>query len=123
MSTLAAPFNQGLAEGRLRFQRCDDCRHAQTLPRYACTRCGSPRLHWQDAAGTGVVHAVTEVARAPSEAFRALAPYTLVLVTLDEGPRLMAHAAPGVAIGDRVAAGFFEHQDRPLVRFTPIAPP
>ncbi|WPB57336.1 Zn-ribbon domain-containing OB-fold protein [Xylophilus sp. GOD-11R] len=123
MSALAAPFNDGLAEGRLRFQRCQDCRHAQTLPRYACTRCGSARLAWQDAAGTGAVHAVTEVARAPSEAFRALAPYTLVLVTLAEGPRLMAHAAPGVAIGQRVAATFFQHHERTLVRFMPIAPP
>ena len=63
--------------------------------------------------------AVTEVARAPSDEFRALAPYTLVLVQLDEGPRLMAHATAGVHIGDRVHAGFFDHQGRTLVRFAP----
>ena len=49
--------------------------------------------------------------------FRALAPYTLVLVQLDEGPHLMAHATAGLRIGDRVRAGFFEHQGRTLVRF------
>jgi uncharacterized OB-fold protein len=44
-------------------------------------------------------------------------PYTLVLVDLDEGARLMGHADPGVAIGARVSAGFFEHDGRRLVRF------
>ena len=47
-------------------------------------------------------------------------PYTLVIVELAEGARLMGHATPGVAIGQRVRAGFFEHQDRQLIRFNPI---
>ncbi len=117
---LAAPFVEGLAQHALRFQRCADCEAAQTLARYACTNCGSSRLAWNTAAGTGSVHAVTVVSRAPSDEFRALAPYTLVLVTLDEGPRLMGHALPGVQIGQRVAAGFFEHHGRVLLRFSPL---
>jgi uncharacterized OB-fold protein len=121
--TLAAPFNAGLAEQVVRFQRCEDCQAAMTLPRYACTRCGSTRLAWRDASGGATVYAVTEVARAPSDEFRPLAPYTLVIVTLDEGPRLMGHALPGTAIGDRVSSGFFEHNGRHLIRFQPAAPP
>ena len=121
--SLAAPYNEGLAAGLLRYQRCEACGAALTLPRYACTRCGSTALHWRDAAGTATVYAVTEVARAPSEEFRALAPYTLVIAALDEGPRLMAHAAPGAAIGDRVHATFFTHNGRTLVRFMPDAAP
>uniref|UniRef100_UPI0028B140D7 Zn-ribbon domain-containing OB-fold protein n=1 Tax=Diaphorobacter nitroreducens TaxID=164759 RepID=UPI0028B140D7 len=65
------------------------------------------------------VRATTVVARAPSEDFRALAPYTLAIVQLDEGPRLMGHAAAGVQIGERVRAEFFEHLGRPLLRFVP----
>ena len=42
-----------------------------------------------------------------------------MIVELDEGARLMGHAAPGVAIGQRVRAGFFEHLGRQLIRFTP----
>jgi hypothetical protein len=67
---------------------------AQTLARYACAHCvrqRAARVAWTPAA-MATVHAVTVVSRAPSDAFRALAPYTLVLVTLDEGPRVMAHA-------------------------------
>ena len=55
----------------------------------------------------------------PCADFRALAPYTLAIVQLDEGPRLMGHAAAGVQIGERVRAEFFEHLGRPLLRFVP----
>ena len=117
---LAAPFNDGLRAGVVRYQRCAACGQAQTLARHACQRCGHEDLRWHDAAGTATVRAATVVARAPSDDFRPLAPYTLVIVQLDEGPRLMAHAASGVQIGQRVRAGFFEHHGRTLVRFDPM---
>ncbi|SFP53839.1 Zn-ribbon domain-containing OB-fold protein [Variovorax sp. 770b2] len=117
MSALAAPFVEGLARHELRYQSCTACGHAQTLARYACAACGSAQLEWKTASGRATVHSATVVSRAPSDEFRALAPYTLVLATLDEGPRLMAHAEPGMRIGDRVAAGFFTHAGRVLVRF------
>lgn len=119
---LAAPFTDGLREGVLRYQQCTACGTAQTLARYACQHCGERgALHWRDAAGAATVCAVTEVVRAPSDEFRALAPYTLVIVQLDEGPRLMGHATPGVHIGERVLADFFEHHGRTLVRFAPAS--
>ncbi|WP_416400926.1 Zn-ribbon domain-containing OB-fold protein [Alicycliphilus denitrificans] len=117
---LSAPFTDGLRQGVVRYQRCAACGHAQTLARHACQRCGHEDLRWHDAAGTATVRAATVVARAPSDDFRPLAPYTLVIAELDEGPRLMGHALPGVRIGQRVRAGFFAHQGRALLRFTPI---
>ncbi|NLD68122.1 MAG: DNA-binding protein [Limnobacter sp.] len=120
MTALSAPFNEGLQLGILRYQRCTACGGAQTLVRYACRHCGHEGLSWSDAGGSATVRAVTVVTRAPSNEFRPLAPYTLVLVELDEGPRLMGHAAPGVRIGDRVRAGFFEHLGRRLIRFEPM---
>ena len=116
-----SPYAEGVEKHVLRYQRCAECGAAQTLARYACTRCGSTTLHWRDAAGTGIVYATTVIMRAPSDAFRALVPYTLVLVDLDEGPRLMAHAQAGVRIGDRVSADYFTHEGRALVRFRPLA--
>lgn len=118
---LAASFIQGLARKELRFQRCTLCGTAQTLARYACAHCGEASMAWETACGMATLHAVTIVSRAPSDAFRALVPYTLVIAQLDEGPRLMAHAVPGVRIGDRVAAGFFEHDGRTLIRFCPTS--
>ena len=114
---ISRPFVEGLARGVLRYQCCMDCGAAQKLARYACRACGSTRLEWKDSAGGGTVFAASVVTRAPSEAYKALLPYTLVLVDLDEGARLMAHAEPGVTIGERVVAGFFEHDGRRLIRF------
>ena len=117
MSASSQPYVDGLAAGVLRYQHCPDCGRAQRLARYACQYCGGASLAWHDARGTGIVHSVTVVTRAPSDAFRALAPYTLVLVDLAEGARVMAHAEPGSAIGDAVTASFFAHDGHHLVRF------
>jgi uncharacterized OB-fold protein len=116
---LSAPYVEGLEHGEIRYQACLACGAAQTLPRYACRRCGSDRLEWRASKGRGTVYAATVVTRAPSDDFRPLAPYTLVLVDLDEKTRLMAHAEAGIAIGARVAATFFQHGGRTLVRFRP----
>lgn len=110
-----APIDSGA--NCLSFLRCMQCGKAQTLTRYACTHCGSERLMREPAGGHATVHAASTVWRAPNDAFRALAPYTLVIVALDEGPRLMAHAVSDVAIGDRVQATFFTHQGHRLMRF------
>lgn len=119
MHTSGHPFTDGLEQGVLRYQRCAGCGQAQTLTRFACPHCGSDRLEWHDAVGGGTVVAASVVSRAPTDAFRALVPYTLVLVELDEGPRVMGHATPGIAIGDRVTAGTFAHGERHLLRFAP----
>jgi uncharacterized protein len=120
MDPTASPFAQGLAAGLLRYQRCTACAAALTGQRFACTGCGGVQLVWCDAAGTGTVWAVSTVHRAPTEAWRALAPYTLVLVDLDEGPRVMAHGKPGLVIGDRVVAQAVTLAGQALVRFAAV---
>lgn len=114
---LASPFVAGLAQGVLRYQSCLDCRASQSLARYACQKCRSSRLEWRDALGSGTVYALSLISRAPSDRFRALLPYTLVLVTLDEGVRVMAHGQAPLKIGDRVVARTFVHDDKPLIIF------
>lgn len=114
-----SPFTEGLALRELRYQCCAACGAPQVLTRYVCGRCDGILFDWRVSRGEGTVFAVTVVARAPAEEFRALAPYTLVLVDLDEGFRLMGHAVSGAAIGDRVVADYFIHGARTLVRFRP----
>lgn len=117
MASLAQPYLEGLTEHLLRYQQCTACGRAQTFAHDACQFCGAEALVWHTSTGRGHVHAVTVVGREPSDAFRSLAPYTLVVVTLEEGARLMGHATPGVQIGDAVTATFFKHLDQTLVRF------
>ena len=114
---LAERFWDGCAQGELRYQRCSGCAAPQLHARAFCLRCGGTKLEWHKALGTGTVYALTSVARAPTDEFRALAPYVIVLVDLDEGLRMMAHGAPGLSIGDRVRVEFFAHGGRSLPRF------
>jgi uncharacterized OB-fold protein len=116
-SPLAKPFVEGLLRRRLMFQRCDACARAQTLARYACQFCGSEALSWDESKGKGKVHSVTQVGRAPTDSFKALVPYTLAIVLLDEGFKLMGHAESSVGIDDEVVTHFVEMLDQVLVRF------
>lgn len=119
MDAFTSPFAQGLAAGVLRYQRCAGCGLAATGQRFACTGCGGTHLAWHDAVGTGTVFSASAVHRAPTEAWRAHVPYTLVLVDLDEGPRVMAHGTPGLAIGARVQAEPVTLAGQALLRFRP----
>ncbi|HBI83622.1 DNA-binding protein [Orrella sp. NBD-18] len=117
--SLAQPYLDGVTKHQIQYQICGVCHHAQTLARDACQHCGAEQLSWKVSSGFGTVYSATIVGRAPSDVFRPLAPYTLVIVTLAEGSRVMGHAEPGVKIGDRVKANFFEHQGQMLIRFEP----
>lgn len=101
-------------------QHCDACGGRWYFRRDFCPKCGSESVSGRPAAGTGVVYSTTLVTRAPSDAWRAHAPYAIVLVDLDEGVRVMAHGAPGLAIGDRVRASFETRADRLVPVFQPI---
>jgi len=99
------------------YQRCGGCRHTWYFVRAFCPRCGGTEVQQHTASGRGVVQAVTIVDRAPTAEMKALVPYTLVMVDADEGFRLMAHGAPGLAIDDRVMGETVELAGRPIPLF------
>lgn len=88
------------------FQRCGACGSVWYFARPFCPCCGTPDPATRQASGRGTVYAVTTVSRAPSPELRALAPYRIALVDMQEGFRTMTHAAAGVAIGDPVQTRF-----------------
>jgi uncharacterized OB-fold protein len=103
-------------------QRCPGCAHVWYFRRGFCPACGRDAPETFAAGGAGTVDAATVVHRAPDDAFRALAPYALVLVVLDEGPRMMAHAAADLTIGERVTLGFREVAGRIIPYFQRTEP-
>ena len=48
------------------------------------------------------MHASTLVQRAPSDEFRVIAPYRIVLVDVADGFRMMGHGDKALVIGDQV---------------------
>jgi uncharacterized OB-fold protein len=87
-------------------------------PRVMAPRSGIEDLEWVAASGRGTVHAVTVVRKKePADS------YNVVLVDLEEGPRLMSRvdgiAADGVSIGLAVEARIIEEEGKPLLVFVP----
>ncbi|MEZ5714177.1 MAG: OB-fold domain-containing protein [Paracoccaceae bacterium] len=116
-------FQARVADGRLWLQRCADCGAAIFMPRVICPHCASTALSWAPASGLGTVYSRTTLRpRAkPGEAPRP--PHSIVLVDLDEGPRMMSHL-PGIApedirIGMRVRARIEGEAGSHLVTFQP----
>lgn len=101
----------------LQVQQCPACPARWYFRRNFCPGCGHASPLTRTAQGDGVVEAVTIVHRAPSEAFRALAPYAIVLVGLSEGVRVMAHGSLDLAIGDRVHFSLRTVAGQPLPYF------
>jgi uncharacterized OB-fold protein len=100
----------GCAAGSLKYQSCAHCGRVQLIPRALCEQCQSAELQWRDSARLGTVLSYTTVHRAPLPVFKAMAPYVIAMVDMDEGFRVMANAGPeaaeGMKIGARVHIGF-----------------
>lgn len=108
-------FWEGAAQGKLLFQRCKACGNVQFPPRYQCGACWDAELDWIESAGIGTVESFTIVRRAPTAEFRDKAPYVVVSVTVEEGPRMITSLAGddalSVAIGDPVTVAFERRED------------
>lgn len=79
---------EGAKAGELRLQRCDDCRHAYFPPRPFCPACASRKVSVFRASGRGRLFSYV-INHRPAPGFTA--PYSIAVVELDEGPRLMTN--------------------------------
>lgn len=119
-----ALYFDALREHRLVYQACADCDAVIFPLRTVCPTCSSLALELRDSAGRGVVHSFTTHQRAMHPYFADRVPYTVVLVDLEEGFRMMSditHCAPDdVHVGLPVASWFDDIDDEvTLIRFTP----
>lgn len=114
------------ADGQLMLRQCNACGNRMFYPRIVCARCLSTDLGWAAASGRGRVYAVTTIHRAPDEIFRADVPYTLAIVELDEGARMMCNivdcSPERVAIDMPVEVVFEKRGETAAIpQFRPIA--
>ena len=104
------PFWDAAHRGLLCLPRCTACAVLHFYPRAFCPYCGGRELAWERLSGRGRIYTFTVNHRPAGEAFAALVPYAVAVVTLDEGPRMMGRivesALDGVRIGAPVVARF-----------------
>ena len=87
---LHAEWYAHCARGELRFQRCTGCGGWRHPPRHRCAACGSGAWEWTAASGRGEVFSWTVTHQPLHPAFAEAVPYVIVVVTMEEGVRLVA---------------------------------
>lgn len=110
-----AQYQQALQDGRFMLQHCEDCASTRFPPGLVCRMCGSPRLAWRTAAGSGTVYSLTTVRDRAGD-------YNVALVELEGGARMMSRiedvSPDSVRIGQQVKARITAG-DEAFVVFTP----
>lgn len=91
-------FWEALGRGDLVVQKCASCGGLQLYPRRGCVSCSSSEISYVQVSGRGTLYSFSTVLKyAPSE-FADDVPYTLAIVVLEEGPRMLTRivdADPG----------------------------
>ena len=83
-----APFWKAAAQGELRVQKCAGCHRLRFPPRPMCPRCQSTESDWAQVSDRGTIYSFV-VPHPPLLAqFGELAPYNVILVSLDEDPTI-----------------------------------
>lgn len=110
-------YQAHLAAGRFMIQRGVETGTHVFYPRAVAPVTGEA-LEWVEASGMGTVYSATAVRKRPPEPA-----VSIVLVDLDEGPRMMSRVegidATEVPIGLRVKARIVEAEDGHLIVFDP----
>ncbi|MDZ7678815.1 MAG: Zn-ribbon domain-containing OB-fold protein [Acidimicrobiales bacterium] len=81
-------FWDGTRAGELRLQRCSDCEHAYFPPRPFCPTCSSRSVEVFAASGRATLYSYVIHQR---DAPGFTAPYSIAVVELAEGPRMMTN--------------------------------
>jgi uncharacterized OB-fold protein len=90
VSELTRPYWEGAARGALMLQRCRACGRFRHPPTVVCADCGAFEVDWVPASGRGVIYSYTTVIHPVHGAVQDKVPYSVVLVDLEEGVRVVS---------------------------------
>ena len=120
----SAPFWDGLRDGVITIQKCNDCGVWVFYPRSRCSNCLSDALVWHEVSGVGSLYTFTIARQPTSPHFASEVPQRLAVVELDQGVRLTTTlvnvADADIRIGMRVKPYFDPVSDEiTLLRYQP----
>ena len=101
--TKVSDFAKHLKDGRLMGSRCKTCGEASFPPRADCAACTAGEFEFFEISGKGTLHTYSKIAAAPT-GFEDDVPYTVGVVDLEEGGRLLAWIGDSIA-GDDIRIG------------------
>ena len=110
VSCEAVEFWRASAEARLLLAHCAACHATFHYQRVLCPRCGTLDPGWLEATGKGTVFSHTTVHTSfYGSTWEGEIPYVVVIVALDEGPRILSRLVgddSGLGIGAPVHVAF-----------------
>ena len=86
-----APFFEAAHRHELVVQRCSRCGTLRFPARTICSRCLSREAGWVPVSGRGAVFSFAVMHQAIHPGFAAEVPYAVVVIELEEGPRLLSN--------------------------------
>ena len=87
-TSISAPFWDGLKDGRILIQHCNDCDKWTFYPRRHCSHCLSSQVEFKEVSGEGTLYTYT-IARIPTlPEFAGPEPHVMAVVELDQGVRV-----------------------------------
>ena len=117
-----APYWEAQRNHELRLQRCSTCAAFRFPVTPLCPECLSFEYDWALCSGHGIVYSYTVVRHQTHPAFPV--PYTMLLVELEEGPRVVAQfRAPdgtAVSMGMPVRVEWEDHPHQSLPVFVAV---
>lgn len=122
-SDLTRPFWDACRRHELRIQRCRACGALLHYPKVMCPNDQTMEFDWALMSGRGTVHSFVGAYRAFHPGFQADVPYTIAIIALDEGPRMMSNVTlppADVTVGMKVEVVFEDAGDAiALPKFRP----
>jgi len=85
------PFFEAARRHELVVQRCAGCGTMRFPARAICSRCLARGAVWVPVSGRGTVFSFAIMHQAVHPGFAAEVPYAIVVIELDEGPRLLSN--------------------------------
>jgi len=86
-----APFFAAAREQQLVVQRCGGCGALRFPPREICSTCLSTAASWQPVSGRGEIFSFNIMHQIYHPGFAAEVPYAVVVVRLEEGPKITSN--------------------------------
>ncbi|MCK5561516.1 MAG: Zn-ribbon domain-containing OB-fold protein [Thermoplasmata archaeon] len=87
--TKVTDFVEYLKDGKLKGTKCKKCDKVYFPPKADCTDCNSSEVEWLEFSGNGKLQTYTIINAAPT-GFEDQVPYTIGVIDLEEGGRLLA---------------------------------
>lgn len=116
-------FWEAVERHRLQVQRCGECGELRYPPAARCPRCLSGGWRWREVSGHGELLSYVVVHQRYHPAWADRVPYNVVLVQLDEGPRMFSNVLPfartDLTVGMRLRVVYDDEDGLTLPRFVP----